>query len=50
MPFHSNNCKFCYIGFQKVGQMYITAFAPISSMALEIEALLFAINWFREET
>ena len=28
--------------------MYITAFAPISSITLEIGALLFAINRFRE--
>ena len=30
--------------------MYITAFAFISSMALEIEALSFAVNLFRKKT
>ena len=30
--------------------MYITAFASISSMALEIEALSFTVNWFRKKT
>ena len=30
--------------------MYITAFASISSMALEIEALSFAVNRFRKKT
>ena len=30
-----------------VNMSYITAFASISSMALEIEALLFAVNRFR---
>ena len=30
--------------------MYITAFASISSTALEIEALSFAVNQFRKKT
>ena len=30
--------------------IYITEFASISSMALEIEALLFTVNRFRKET
>ena len=29
--------------------IYITAFASISSTALEIEALSFAVNWFRKK-